>query len=452
MESGEWGVGSDITIQSNFSLPTLHSTLHTPQFSRTLSTSTSRVLVALVAGLLAGAAIAAIDIRPLHTVAAIIAPIGTLWVRALQMVLIPLVLSLLITGIVATADTGATGRLGLLALGVFLALLAGTAVVSALVATPLVPRIPIEVETIERMRSTADTSVVATARQLPRFSELLVSIVPVNPIRAAVDGAMLPLVTFAILFGVALARIGIEGRDAVAQVFRAIGDAMTVIVGWLIAIAPLGVFALAMTLVVRTGLGAVRAFAMYIVLVSGVIVLVTLLLYVVAVLAGGQPLTRFVRALAPPQAIAFSARSSLAALPAMVESARTRLAFPASVTSFVLPLAVTTLRLSTPIMWSVSIPFLARLYGIVISPEQFALLLGAGILLSFSVPGLPSASIFLMGPFVTGLGIPIEAIGLLIAADSIPDLFKGVLNVTGHMTSAAVVTRRAGMGEMRNEH
>ena len=408
----------------------------------TLSTPTSRVLLALVAGLLAGAAIAAIDVGRLYTAAAIIEPIGTLWVRALQMVLIPLVLSLLVTGIVTTVDTGGTGRLGATALGVFLALLAGTAVVSALVATPLVARIPIEPETTALMRSTVDTSVVATVRQLPKFSDLIVSIVPANPIRAAVDGAMLPLVTFAILFGLALARVGIERRDAVAHLFRAIADAMTVIVGWLIVIAPLGVFALAMTLVVKTGLGAVRAFALYIVLISGVIVLVTLLLYVVAVLAGGQPLARFARALAPPQAIAFSARSSLAALPAMVESARTRLGFPAAVTSFVLPLAVTTLRLSTPIMWSVSIPFLARLYGVAVSPEQFALLLGTGILMSFSVPGLPSASIFLMGPFVTGLGIPIEAIGLLIAADSIPDLFKGVLNVTGHMTSAAVVTGR----------
>jgi len=407
-----------------------------------LSTPTSRVLLALVAGLLAGAAIAAIDAGSLYTAAAIIEPVGTLWVRALQMVLIPLVLSLLVTGIVATVDTGGTGRLGATALGVFLALLAGTALVSALVATPLVARIPIEPETTALMRSTVDTSVVATVRQLPRFSDLIVSIVPANPIRAAVDGAMLPLVTFAILFGLALARVGIERRDAVAHLFRAIADAMTVIVGWLIVIAPLGVFALAMTLVVKTGLGAVRAFALYIVLISGVIVLVTLLLYVVAVLAGGQPFARFARALAPPQAIAFSARSSLAALPAMVESARTRLGFPAAVTSFVLPLAVTTLRLSTPIMWSVSIPFLARLYGVAVSPEQFALLLGTGILMSFSVPGLPSASIFLMGPFVTGLGIPIEAIGLLIAADSIPDLFKGVLNVTGHMTSAAVVTRR----------
>jgi proton glutamate symport protein len=404
--------------------------------------STTRVLLALIAGLIVGTAIAALDVPALRTVAAVMEPVGTIWVRALQMTLIPLVLSLLITGIVATVDTGATGRLGATALGVFLTLLVGTALVSSLVGTPLVSRIPIDPETTAMMRATADSSVLATARQLPKVSDLLVSIVPANPIRAAADGAMLPLVTFAILFGLALARVAVEQREAVARVFRAVADAMTVVVGWLIAVAPAGIFALAMTLVVRTGLGAVRALAFYIALISGVVILVTLLLYAVAVIAGRQPLVRFVRALVPPQAIAFSARSSLAALPAMVEAARTRLGLPAPVTSFVLPLAVTTLRLSTPIMWSVSIPFLARLYGIDIAPEQFLLLLGASILMSFSIPGLPSASIFLMGPFVTGLGIPIEAIGLLIAADSIPDLFKGVLNVTGHVTSSAVVATR----------
>ena len=404
--------------------------------------STTRVLLSLLAGLLAGVAIAALDVPELRTAAALIEPVGTIWVRALQMTLIPLVFSLLVNGIVTTVDTGTTGRLGAAALVVFLALLIGTALVSSLVAMPLVSRIPIDPETTAMMRATADSSVLAASRQLPRFSDLLVSIVPANPIRAAVDGAMLPLVTFAILFGLALARVTVEQREAVARIFRAIADAMTVIVGWLIVVAPLGVFALAMTLVVRTGLGAVRALLVYIALLSGVIILVTLLLYPVAVIAGRQPLGRFARALVPPQAIAFSARSSLAALPAMVEAARTRLGLPGAVTSFTLPLAVTTLRLSAPIMWTVAIPFLARLYGIAMGPEQLVFLIGAGILLSFSVPGLPSGSILVMGPFITGLGIPIEALGLLIAADSIPDLLKSVLNVTGHMTSSAVVATR----------
>jgi proton glutamate symport protein len=192
----------------------------------------------------------------------------------------------------------------------------------------------------------------------------------------------------------------------------------------------------------RTGMEGVRALALYIAVFSGVNLLVIVLLYPVAAIFARQPLRQFSRALVAPQAIALSARSSLAALPAMVEAARSRLRLPTPVISFVLPLAVTTLRLSAPISWAVSIPFLARLYGIELAVGQLLLLIGAGILLSFSVPGLPSGSIFLMGPFITGLGIPIEAIGLLIAADAIPDLFKTVLNVTGHMTSSAIVARR----------
>jgi Na+/H+-dicarboxylate symporter len=413
-----------------------------PLSTRSTLSLTARVLIALVAGLLAGAAIAAIDSPALRTVAAVIEPIGTIWVRALQMTLIPLVVALLVTGIVATVTTGATGRLGATAVAVFLGLLVGTAVVSGVIGIPLVSRIPIDPATTEMMRATADSSVLAAARQLPAFSDLLVSTVPPNPVRAAADGAMLPLVTFAILFGLALARVRSELRDHVAAVFRAVGDAMTVIIAWLIAVAPVGIFALSMTLVLRTGLGAVRALALYIALITAIIIAATLLVYLVAITVGRQPPVRFARALVPAQAIALSARSSMAALPAMVEGARTRLGLPTAVTSFVLPLAVTTLRLSTPIMWGVAIPFLARLYGIDIGLDTMLWLLAMSILLSFSVPGLPSASIFLMGPFITGLGIPIEAIALLIAADSIPDLFKGVLNVTGHVTSAAIVARR----------
>lgn len=435
--SGPQGVPLGATSRHNGSAPRAPRPLRSPRLPLT-----TRVLLALIVGLAVGAAIAAVDSEALRTAAAIIEPVGTLWVRALQMTLIPLVVALLVTGVIATVTTGAAGRLGATAVAVFLALLVGTAVVSAAIAIPLVSRIPIEPETIAMMRATADSSVLATARQLPEFSELLVSTVPANPVRAAADGAMLPLVTFAILFGLALARVELGRRDTVAGVFRAVADAMTVIITWLIAVAPIGIFALAVTLVVRTGLGAVRALALYIVLITAIIIAATVLVYVIAVTAGRQQLVPFARALIPAQAIALSARSSMAALPAMVDAARTRLALPGAVTSFVLPLAVTTLRLSTPIMWGVAIPFLARLYGIDIGTDTMLWLLGMSILMSFSVPGLPSASIFLMGPFITGLGIPLEALAFLIAADSIPDLCKGVLNVTGHMTSAAIVARR----------
>ncbi len=401
---------------------------------------TTRMLLALVAGLGTGILATAFKDAGGGVVILVADPVGSLWVNALRMTLIPLVVSLLISVIASLPDARSTGRLGGRAMVIFTVLLCATGIVSMLIGPALVAMLPIDASTTAALQTVNAGAVLTNATRMPSIAQTLIDIVPANPIRAAADGSMLPLVVFSLAFGGAATRIPTERREALVRFFRASADAMLVIVGWVIAVAPLGVFALAIGLAARIGLAAIGAIAGYIVILSGVIILVTLLLYGAAVIGGGIPLARFARSVAPGQAVAFSARSSLAALPALVEGARW-LALPPVVTSFVLPLAVSTLRLSTPIMWSITLPFLARLYGVELGNAELALLVMNGILLSFSIPGLPSASLFLMAPFLTGLGIPAEALGIAIAADAIPDLFKGVLNVTGHMASATIVAR-----------
>jgi proton glutamate symport protein len=404
---------------------------------------TTRMLLALAAGLITGSIATTFKDAGGGVLIQVADPIGSIWVNALRMTLIPLVVSLLISVIAAVPDARSTGRLGVRALVIFLVFLVATAVVSVLIGPALVAILPIDAATIAALRTTDAAAVVTNAARMPTIAQTFIEIVPANPIRAAADGAMLPLVVFSVALGAAATRIPADRRADFVRFFRSLADAMLVIVGWVIAIAPVGVFALAIGLAARTGLAAVGVIAWYIAILTGVIILVTVLLYGAAVMGGGVPLVRFARSVAPGQAVAFSARSSLAALPALIEGARRWLALPPVVTSFVLPLAVSTLRLSTPIMWSITLPFLARLYGVELGYPELALLVFNGILLSFSVPGLPSASLFLMAPFLTGLGIPAEAIGIVIAADAIPDLFKGVLNVTGHMASATIVARHA---------
>jgi Na+/H+-dicarboxylate symporter len=404
---------------------------------------TTRMLLALAAGLITGSIATTFKDAGGGVLIQVADPIGSIWVNALRMTLIPLVVSLLISVIAAVPDARSTGRLGVRALVIFLVFLVATGVVSVLIGPALVAILPIDAATIAALRTTDAAAVVTNAARMPTIAQTFIEIVPANPIRAAADGAMLPLVVFSVALGAAATRIPADRRADFVRFFRSLADAMLVIVGWVIAIAPVGVFALAIGLAARTGLAAVGVIAWYIAILTGVIILVTVLLYGAAVMGGGVPLVRFARSVAPGQAVAFSARSSLAALPALIEGARRWLALPPVVTSFVLPLAVSTLRLSTPIMWSITLPFLARLYGVELGYPELALLVFNGILLSFSVPGLPSASLFLMAPFLTGLGIPAEAIGIVIAADAIPDLFKGVLNVTGHMASATIVARHA---------
>lgn len=402
---------------------------------------TSRMLIALAAGLIAGV-VAAIHRESGGSVfLSVMEPVGSIWVNALRMTLIPLVVSLLISVIGSVPDARSTGRLGLRAFLVFVVFLTATGIVSILVGPALIAMLPIDAATTAALQSGDAAAVVANAARMPTVAQTIIDIIPSNPIKAAADGAMLPLVVFALALGAAASRIAPAPRAALIGFFRGLADAMLVLVNWVIALAPIGVFALAAGLAAKIGLAAVGVIVWYIVILTSVIILVTILLYATAVIVGRVPLAQFARAVAPGQAVAFSARSSLAALPTLVEGARTRLALPAVITSFVLPLAVSTLRVSTPIMWSITLPFLARLYGVELPYTQLIVLVIIGNLLSFSVPGLPSASLFLMAPFLAGLGIPAEALGVVIAADAIPDLFKGVLNVTGHMASAAIVAR-----------
>ena len=402
---------------------------------------TTRMLLALAAGLLAGIVAAIFRDSGGSVFLSVAEPVGNVWVNALRMTLIPLVASLLISVVGSVPDARSTGRLGLRAFLIFMVFLCATGVVSILIGPALVAMLPIDAATTAALQGGDAATVVANAARMPTVAQTLVDIIPSNPIRAAADGTMLPLVVFALALGAAASRTAPEHRMVLVGFFRGLADAMLVLVGWVIALAPIGVFALAAGLAAKIGLAAVGVIVWYIVILTGVIIFVTILLYGAAVLVGRVPIAQFARAVAPGQAVAFSARSSLAALPALVEGARSRLAFPPVITSFVLPLAVSTLRVSTPIMWAITLPFLARLYGVDLGYTQLIALVFTGILLSFSIPGLPSASLFLMAPFLAGLGIPAEALGIVIAADAIPDLFKGVLNVTGHMASAAIVAR-----------
>jgi len=172
------------------------------------------------------------------------------------------------------------------------------------------------------------------------------------------------------------------------------------------------------------------------------LLLVTLMLYVPVMLFGRVSLRAFVVAALPAQAVAMSSRSSLAALPAMLRETRDRLGMPPEATSFALPLAVAVLRMNVPPRWVISAAFLGQLYGVEMGLATLAWMLVTAVLISFSVPGIPSASLFMMAPVLVSLGLPAEGVGLLIAVDTIPDMFNTLANVTGQMASTTIVARR----------
>ena len=405
----------------------------------------SRALLGFALGLTAGIGIALSDSGTLRTMAGALAPIGTLWVNAIRMTVIPLVVSLLIAAIAGESDARVVGRAGARAFVIFVLLLGAAAVIPALIAPALFEYLRVDPAAAESLRAT--TAATAAAPDVPTFSSWLVGLVPTNPVRAAVDGALLPLIIFSAAFALALGRIQPERRRAAVAGFQTIADAMLVIVRGILALAPIGVFVLALTLAVNLGLSAAGAVGFYFAAHSGLLVVVMLMLYAVSVVIGRVPVVRFARAALPAQVVGFSTRSSFAALPATIQGAERVLRLPRAVIGFTLPLAVATLRINQGVSWIVGALFIASLYGLPLTGAEVALITVTSVAMSFSVPGIPSGSLFVMAPFFLTVGLPAEGIGILIALDAVPDLFKTVTNVTGHLTAGVLMARWGGTGK-----
>lgn len=232
--------------------------------------------------------------------------------------------------------------------------------------------------------------------------------------------------------------------------FRGVYDAFLVIIRFVIALAPVGVFALAVPLALRVGWTAAGSLAVFVIVVSAACFLCIVLLHVAATLFGGVPLRLFTAACAPAQSITFSSRSSLAALPAAYEGARATLKLPEDVCDLFIPLGVSMFRAGGAIAIAIGVLFLSKLYGVTLNPGAMATIAVASIAASFTVPGVPGGSILVMAPVLNAVGVPVDGIGILLAVDAIPDMFRTTANVTGTMTVAAILGRGPAMTASRN--
>jgi proton glutamate symport protein len=403
----------------------------------------TRVLLALGAGLGAGALIAASGNPSLLRAADAIAPVGTLWVNAIRMTVIPLVVSLMVTGVASAADLRSIGRMGRRTLLTFFALLLGVAAVIV----PLAPLAFRLLPTDPAARPPLPAGAREAAGQLaagaaPSFGAWLTSLIPTNPFAAAAEGAMVPLILFTLLFALAIARSSEGTRTTLVGFFRAVGDAMLVLIRWVVAVAPIGIFALMLPLAAHGGIGLAGAVGFYVLVYALGNLGMALLLYPVVAVAGRIRLARFARAALPAQLIGLSSSSSIASLPAMVEAAEGGLGISSRVSGFVLPLAVSTFKIAAPVAWTIGALFVAWFYGIDLGTTQLATIAFAAVFLGFAAPGVPRGAFLMLAPLFLAVGLPIEGIGILIAVDALPDVFATVLNVTGDLAAVALVARK----------
>lgn len=400
---------------------------------------TIRVLVALVLGFVAGTAIQLSKNPGLLALVSWITPIGVLWINAIKMTVIPLVMSLIIVSIVSFRTDGAVARIGAQTFGLFFGLLIIFVLIAVVVAPVLFARMPMGL--LANAPHAAAATHVGETKGLPTLAQWIGDLIPANPVRAAADDALLPLVIFSLLFAMGARSINPELRDRLVGFFNAVRETMIVLVRWIIALAPFGVFALVLAMAAHTGVSAAGALGYFVLAVCALILALVILLYPIASLLGGVSIPLFARAVLPAQAVAASSRSSLASLPALIDGAENTLQLARPASALVLPLAVSTFKIGAPVFWVTGAVFLARLYGIEFGVSKIALLGAFSVLMSFGSPGIPNGGLVLMMPLYTSFGLPAEGLALLIAADFFPDLFRTVANVTGDLAVATIAAR-----------
>jgi proton glutamate symport protein len=398
------------------------------------------VLASLAAGLAAGTWIEASGSHAALAIAPVIEAIGTLWLNALRMTVGPLVFAMLVSAVAGVSDAMSTGRLATRAVLWFTTLLLLAGVLAVLLSYALLLAWPIDPQVASGfVQSTARGSTApGVALDWTRFLE---GLLPPNIIAAAADNAILALVVFATLFGFAATRLAPAQRDALTGFFAAMAEAMVVIVHWVLVVAPVGVFALALGLGRQAGLRAAGLLLHYATFVALVIALATCALYGLVALRGRVFAMRFATDIAPVQVVAASTQSSLATLPAMIECARDRLGVAPRVAHLMLPLAVAVFRYTSPLGNLAVCFFIAALYGLQPSLLQVTVSIFVAFAISVGTVGLPGQVSFVasIAPICAALGVPADLLGILVAVEILPDIFRTIGNVTADLAVTAVV-------------
>lgn len=400
-----------------------------------------RVLTALLIGLVLGIVLAGHAPDAGAFLLMFTRRIGSAWVHGLQMVIVPLVVALLVIGIAASAEAARAGRIAARALIAFVVILWVNTIASAFL-TPLLLRLfPLRADWADALK--ASLSKATTAGQVPSLGDFFDKIVPTNIVDAAASDAFLPLTLFAMVFAFAITRLAPAPRRTLLDFFQAIADAMVIIIGWVLLLAPIGVFCLAFGVGMETGAAAFGALAHYIVIVSSLGVLVLLSAYPIAAIGARVGIGRFARAVLPSQVVAISTSSSLASLPAMLKSSE-QVGAQASVSGIVLPIAVAVFRATSPAMNLAVALYVAHLTGTTIGPGQLAAGVATAAITTMGSVSLPGTVSFFasVAPVSVAMGVPIEALGLLVAVETIPDLFRTVGNVTMDVAVTATIAAR----------
>jgi Na+/H+-dicarboxylate symporter len=408
-----------------------------------------QILIALVLAVIAGrlsgldGAIFGIRLLDVYTF------LGTLFMNALKMLIVPLVFSSIITGIAGIGDSGAMGRLGGKTLLYYLAtsmlaVLVGLTMVN-IVSPGIVDGVPAREVVALSDESVADIADRIEGRGAGDVVDVFIRMVPTNIIAAAAEGRMLGLIFFSLLFGYFMTRVAGAPGQMLRDFWQGVFEVMMLLTDWVMKFAPIGVFALVAKVVASTGFAAFEPLMAFFftVLAALAIHLLVVLPLLLRVFARVSPGYHF-RAMSPALLMAFSTASSSATLPVTMECVEKRAGVSNRTTSFVLPLGATVNMDGTALYECVAAMFIAQAYGLELSlVTQFTVVLIA-LLTSIGVAGIPAASLVAITIILTSIGLPVEAVGLILAVDRVLDMCRTGVNVFSDSCGAVLIGRFEG--------
>jgi Na+/H+-dicarboxylate symporter len=387
------------------------------------------MLLGLVAGLALGLLAAMTGSPPLMAAAQWSAPFGDLFIRGVQMVVIPLVVAIVFSGVAGIGDTRTLGRIGGSSLGFILGTTA-PAVIIGMVGMGLGLRF--------MPRITSPDGAEPVVSELPSLLDFVVNLIPSNPFQAAAEGSLLPLLVFAVLLGAAAGTLEVGKRDRLVEFADAATAALIRLVEWVLWTAPIGIFGLVAPATARMGLGLLQSLAVFvIVVVLGLALLIGAIYLPVVAVIGRVPPGKFLRHVLASFTVGFTTTSSVATLPVLLRDAP-KLGISERVYDVVIPLAAALNRAGSGLFQGASVVFLAWLYEVPVSGGAWV---GAAIAVFFAastVAPVPSASVMTLAPALSAVGAPMAGLGILLGIDRIPDMFRSGTNQIGHMATAVV--------------
>jgi Na+/H+-dicarboxylate symporter len=411
----------------------------------------TKILIGLVAGIAAGMFANLAGITWLQELLQLIEPIGTVFIRLIMMIVIPLVVASLILGTASLGDIRKLGRLGGKTVGIYLLTTAAAVTIGLLLSNIVRPGSRIDATTRDTIAASfAEDAAgrMTLAAEKPSVGETLLNMIPTNPFAAAANGELLPLIIFSIIFGAAISLVARERRDVVLAFFNGVNDAVMIVIDWIMKLAPYAVFALVGAVVSRFGLDLLRSLLVYSLVVAGGLLLHVLVTYMslVRFVVGMSPL-EFARRIVEVPLVAFSTSSSSATLPVTMETAQEKLGVSRETSSFVLPLGATINMDGTALYQAVAVMFIAQIYGVPMGVgEQLTIVLTA-TLASIGAAGVPSAGIITLILVLQSVGLGAQTqmgIALILGVDRILDMARTVPNVTADLLGSIVIARSEG--------